>query len=365
MAETIEEQIQTLIRANDVLRGNENKPEYAEQVGRQNERREDLLEALKQEGGITTQNVAAIQQLIEKDTVFAQAVSADSALSENIERLSNRSEVMGIFEQIDQVKALQAEVDRNAGVTGGGHGAGNARRQDSENYREALAALENDLKNIPADTLVRIAPNLEGIRLNDDTTALIADARKERDLAQAVAPVAATAVVATATSVATDGQAPVSDLPNNVFGRGHAGPDVEKLQIALEKLGYDVGPADGNFGARTEAALIEFQQDRNLKETDGVYGGETRGALEAALREKLQERSAPEVTTAAAPQPASVSTAQSQPQQGSVDIMALVKSVLPPEMQAAFAATEAVSGALLPSEVEVNTPPVVQQRGGR
>lgn len=46
--------------------------------------------------------------------------------------------------------------------------------------------------------------------------------------------------------------------------RGDEGPEVAELQRALIAAGYDVGPArdDGDFGGRTQAAVLAFQVDR-------------------------------------------------------------------------------------------------------
>ncbi|WP_129337111.1 peptidoglycan-binding protein [Cellulomonas endophytica] len=67
------------------------------------------------------------------------------------------------------------------------------------------------------------------------------------------------------------------------LARGHRGAAVSELQRRLAALGHDLGPAgaDGDLGARTEAALVAFQRSAGL-EADGVYGPRTRAALEAA-----------------------------------------------------------------------------------
>lgn len=65
--------------------------------------------------------------------------------------------------------------------------------------------------------------------------------------------------------------------------RGSRGPAVADLQRRLAGLGYAVGPADGDFGLRTEAAVQHFQTDHDLK-IDAVCGPRTWAAL--ALAEK-------------------------------------------------------------------------------
>ncbi len=77
-----------------------------------------------------------------------------------------------------------------------------------------------------------------------------------------------------------------------VLKRGMKGDLVKDLQKALARLGYFPGALDGDFGGRTEAALLAFQADNNL-ETDGRFGALTREALaEAPSREIAPQRAA-------------------------------------------------------------------------
>lgn len=57
---------------------------------------------------------------------------------------------------------------------------------------------------------------------------------------------------------------------------------VRAYQMQLATLGYDVGPADGVAGPRTESVVRRFQADHNLK-VDGIVGPATRAALIRAL----------------------------------------------------------------------------------
>lgn len=59
---------------------------------------------------------------------------------------------------------------------------------------------------------------------------------------------------------------------------GAVGPQVQLLQLALERAGYTPGPPDGQFGARTERALRAFQAGAGLA-VDGVAGPATHRAL--------------------------------------------------------------------------------------
>lgn len=65
--------------------------------------------------------------------------------------------------------------------------------------------------------------------------------------------------------------------------RGDRGTDVAYVQAILAELGYDLGPAgvDGDFGKKTEEAVIAFQKKNGLI-ADGVVGPLTYEALEKA-----------------------------------------------------------------------------------
>ena len=61
---------------------------------------------------------------------------------------------------------------------------------------------------------------------------------------------------------------------------GSSGSDVEKLQQALIKAGYNVGNtgADGVYGSKTAAAVKQYQKDHGLS-VDGIAGNNTMGSL--------------------------------------------------------------------------------------
>jgi N-acetylmuramoyl-L-alanine amidase len=56
---------------------------------------------------------------------------------------------------------------------------------------------------------------------------------------------------------------------------------VSGVQARLTNLGYDVGPADGALGPRTEAAIAAFQKANDLEPT-GKIDGDLRDALKKA-----------------------------------------------------------------------------------
>ncbi|MBW4527739.1 MAG: peptidoglycan-binding protein [Phormidium tanganyikae FI6-MK23] len=55
------------------------------------------------------------------------------------------------------------------------------------------------------------------------------------------------------------------------------GNDVQQLQLALQKAGFNLD-ADGIFGKATEAAVRQFQTQKGL-EVDGIAGFATFSAL--------------------------------------------------------------------------------------
>ena len=70
--------------------------------------------------------------------------------------------------------------------------------------------------------------------------------------------------------------------------KGSTGPAVEDLQRQLNRLGYDPGVIDGDFGPKTRAAVRAFQK-RSGVEVDGIVGPETRRALRKAIAAFVKE----------------------------------------------------------------------------
>lgn len=64
-----------------------------------------------------------------------------------------------------------------------------------------------------------------------------------------------------------------------VVGLRSSGADITDIQFKLDALGFDLGPADGQFGRKTEAAVRAFQESQGIT-VDGVVGPETRQALD-------------------------------------------------------------------------------------
>lgn len=74
-------------------------------------------------------------------------------------------------------------------------------------------------------------------------------------------------------------------LERPTLQQGAKGTEVKELQFLLQKaedispqvgnpLKLNVGTIDGDFGAKTKAALVKFQNDRNLV-ADGIVGAKT------------------------------------------------------------------------------------------
>jgi len=74
-----------------------------------------------------------------------------------------------------------------------------------------------------------------------------------------------------------DAMKPQQDRPMGQPGRDASQPardmaregsqDVKAIQEALQKNGYDPGPADGRMGSKTRTALKDYQKSQGLKDT--------------------------------------------------------------------------------------------------
>ncbi len=71
---------------------------------------------------------------------------------------------------------------------------------------------------------------------------------------------------------------PAPEASFSLLKTGSSGEAVRNLQKRLSELDYDVGEADGIFGAGTKQAVILFQK-RNGLEADGLAGVQTQRAL--------------------------------------------------------------------------------------
>ena len=60
--------------------------------------------------------------------------------------------------------------------------------------------------------------------------------------------------------------------------KGSQGEDVKALQVRLNEMGYDCGDADGIYGTKTRAAVMQYQLEAGLT-VDGIAGEKTQTAL--------------------------------------------------------------------------------------
>lgn len=81
----------------------------------------------------------------------------------------------------------------------------------------------------------------------------------------------------------------MSDFEHNSEKFGYINlEELEGVQDALTKLGYDPGKVDGKDGPNTQKAVREFQAHASIK-IDGIVGPETRQALVDELAAKGED----------------------------------------------------------------------------
>lgn len=69
--------------------------------------------------------------------------------------------------------------------------------------------------------------------------------------------------------------------------------NTKQVQHLLAYLGYDPGPLDGDLGAKTKAAVYDFQKDFTGLQVDGLPGAQTQKALRHAVAYGMPEREKP------------------------------------------------------------------------
>ncbi|MEG4147106.1 peptidoglycan-binding protein [Microcoleus sp. Pol12B5] len=106
--------------------------------------------------------------------------------------------------------------------------------------------------------------NSDGIVDKETWTALAADPASAPETVQNNAPILSNAAAA--------------GNPPTLLNKGAVGSKVKTLQVRLEMQGYDPGPIDGIFGARTATAVKNFQKFKGLT-VDGMVDETTWKAL--------------------------------------------------------------------------------------
>ncbi len=102
----------------------------------------------------------------------------------------------------------------------------------------------------------------DGIVDKETWTALAAEPpQRASESLQSNAPIQSNAPTEKNDTVASDRRTALT--------KGAAGSKVKTLQVRLELQGYDPGPIDGIFGARTATAVKSFQESKSLT-ADGV-----------------------------------------------------------------------------------------------
>ncbi|MCW6048810.1 peptidoglycan-binding protein [Microcoleus sp. A2-C5] len=109
--------------------------------------------------------------------------------------------------------------------------------------------------------------NSDGIVDKQTWTALAADPARAPEKLQSDAPIQNSDSIQS--NAPTQNSAPVRGNPATALTKGAAGSKVKTLQVRLEIQGYEPGPIDGIFGARTATAVKKFQESKGLT-TDGV-----------------------------------------------------------------------------------------------
>ena len=76
-------------------------------------------------------------------------------------------------------------------------------------------------------------------------------------------------------------------LPKPTLKRGSKGKEVVKLQDILKLLNYQVGTSDGDFGPKTENALVLLQSTDFGRNADGVYDESTKEYINLLMENKV------------------------------------------------------------------------------
>lgn len=256
------------------------------------------IELLSQQGGLSTQQLAALDAKLQAIPQAKMDELTNAKLDSAIERVDDaiakvRATNPAAADAIAANPELQlamADYDNQFGSMGPqfiNYLAGNAEKLQGGTIQAGNPPTRGDVQNFVDATKYGIqAPGAVASR----------DERFDRAMTQ---------IGITPTHAPSHGS-PGTPAGNGVLVNGSKGDQVQAMQQKLSDLGYlgkDGKPlvADGDFGPGTLEAVKQFQRDHQLT-VDGKAGGETLGALDAATQQRAQaaeqERAAAEPTMA-------------------------------------------------------------------
>lgn len=256
------------------------------------------IELLSQQGGLSTQQLAALDAKLQAIPQAKMDELTNAKLDSAIERVDEaiakvRATNPAAADAIAANPELQlamADYDNQFGSMGPqfiNYLAGNAEKLQGGTIQAGNPPTRGDVQNFVDATKYGIqAPGAVASR----------DERFDRAMTQ---------IGITPTHAPSHGS-PGTPAGNGVLVRGSKGDEVQAMQQKLSDLGYlgkDGKPlvADGDFGPGTLEAVKQFQRDHHLT-VDGKAGGATLGALDAATQQRAQaseqERAAAEPTMA-------------------------------------------------------------------
>lgn len=256
------------------------------------------IELLSQQGGLSTQQLAALDAKLQAIPQAKMDELTNAKLDSAIERVDEaiakvRATNPAAADAIAANPELQlamADYDNQFGSMGPqfiNYLAGNAEKLQGGTIQAGNPPTRGDVQNFVDATKYGIqAPGAVASR----------DERFDRAMTQ---------IGITPTHAPSHGS-PGTPAGNGVLVNGSKGDEVQAMQQKLSDLGYlgkDGKPlvADGDFGPGTLEAVKQFQRDHQLT-VDGKAGGATLGALDAATQQRAQtaeqERAAAEPTMA-------------------------------------------------------------------
>ena len=129
----------------------------------------------------------------------------------------------------------------------------------------------------PAGAPLNSAIQIEPIQPQEELAAISTSQNGSKAQKQGATGAATTATAATQNELSAAGPTAAAENATETLGR------IRQVQQALKVAGFDPGPADGRMGARTRAAIRDFQLANGL-EPDGKVGSKTWNKLETVAK---------------------------------------------------------------------------------